>query len=265
MAVTLKNGNTFNKQKFVIPGESLYTIDFGEMMPNFYRLNNMGDVTLYCSTGALPSQNMYDFKANPCGLATFTEPKYSSKLYVYNPINKDVPIILFYWADEFDPSFLAMGEISLNNEGVVETDGIVKGFSTELPAGDNIIGKVELTGSWAQSNNNILTMLREDVATDVINLLIQIAQNTAKPDVEIQQVNISGYETQNVTVNDGWLGNIISSSGTDLSKITVSHDNGVNYMPASQWNLICSNQKARSIIIANDDGSVTTVQFEVHK
>ena len=114
------------------------------MQPNFYRLNNMDDVTLYCSTNNIPSQYFYDFKANPFSVANFAEPKISSKLYISNPANKDVDAIIFYWSDEFNPTFMAVGEISLNNEGVVETDGIVKGFTTELPAGDNKIGKVEL-------------------------------------------------------------------------------------------------------------------------
>lgn len=147
MAVTIKPHQSYNRQKITIPGQSLYTVDFGEMQPNFYRLNNMDDVTLYCSTNNIPSQKFYDFKANPFSVANYAEPKISSKLYIYNPVNKDVDAIIFYWSDEFDPTFMAVGEISLNNEGVVETDGIVKGFTTSLPSGNNTIGKVEITNT----------------------------------------------------------------------------------------------------------------------
>ena len=266
MAVTLKPGKNYNRQKFVVPSESVFTVDFGEMSPNYYRLNNMGDVTLYCATNSLPSQSMYDFKANPLSVANFTEPTNRNKLYIFNPFKKDVNIILTYWSDDFDPTFMAVGEISLNNEGVVETDGIVKGFTCELPAGNNLIGKVEVVGTLEQTmigNNNALAMLREDIANDVLTAItsnftvLQDIKRALTKQLTLITVKINGYETKEVSFSDGYLGKI-----TDYSHSTISVLVGETNYTLTEWNTNCDTLKCSTATICNDDGSALTLTYE---
>lgn len=152
MSITLNEG-TYQRKRFDVPAMSMYTIDFGSEQPNYFRVNNMSDITLYGATNSLPNKNLYDFKINPASVANFAEPKHSSKLYIFNPHDKDAQCIINYWSGEFDATFMAVSEISLNNEGVVETDGIVKGFTTSLPAGENKIGTVGVDGLTAIHNN----------------------------------------------------------------------------------------------------------------
>lgn len=144
--VDLSKNFGYQKTVHTVPAKSLYTVDFEGNKPNYFRLANMGNVTLYCSTMSLPSDTLYEFKADGKSVANFTEPHTRDKLYIYNPTSEPVRIMLTTWAADFDPSFMAISELTINPDVTMKTDGVVKGFTSPLPSGDNKIGKVDVEG-----------------------------------------------------------------------------------------------------------------------
>ena len=152
MAVHLGNNKSYDRKAYTVPSESVFTIDFNGLTCNYFRVNNMSNVTLYCGTASYPNPDFYDFKVNPNAVANFCEPVERPKLYIYNNTKTDAKIILVSWADDFDATFMAVSEITLNNEGVIKTDGTIKGFETELPPGENEIGGVKVTNFKEISN-----------------------------------------------------------------------------------------------------------------
>lgn len=138
------SSKVYNRQKFTIPKNSVYQIQFNGNNPNYYRVNNLGETVIYFATNNTPREDLYDFKCSPNSVANFAEPYTRDFLYCYNPNNVDVDILITYWEGEFDPAFIAFGESTLSVEGTVKTDGVVNAFNTSLPSGDNTIGLVGL-------------------------------------------------------------------------------------------------------------------------
>jgi len=281
MSVTLKPSNTFSRQKVVVPGESLYTVDFGEMQPNFYRINNMDDVTLYCATNSLPSQKLYDFKVNPYAVANYTEPKYSNKLYIYNPVQKDVNVIINFWQDEFDPTFMAVGEISLNNEGVVETDGIIKGFTTELPAGDNKLGSVDVILSdefeyvidgirtnqqeCSSKLSNVIKTLQTDGVKVILSDITDTSIESAITLGNTYQNQIRNHLTQTLYPDIQQIISLLSNSQKTISPVRITDNTNTGYVMDESW-VQCNTDGLEyigEILTCKDLITITTIRATV--
>lgn len=176
------SSKVYNRQKFVIPKNSVYQIQFNGNNPNYYRVNNMGETVLYFATMNTPREDLYDFKCSPNSVANFAEPYTRDFLYCYNPNNVDVDILLTYWEGEFDPSFIAFGESTLSVEGVVKTDGIINAFNAPLPAGSNKIGAVDVVNT---DSNSVPVRVLEgtEKLNDIYNVLYTIAQNGGSGDI----------------------------------------------------------------------------------
>ena len=169
-----------NRQKFIIPKNSVHQIQFNGNNPNYYRVNNLGETTLYFATNNTPREDLYDFKCSPNSISNYAEPFQREFLYCYNPHNVDVEILITYWSGEFDPAFIAFGESTLNVEGTIKTDGVINSFNTSLPEGNNTIGKIELSEgakafiSGLIGETDITTEYLDD---NVSGALMMIAQN----------------------------------------------------------------------------------------
>ena len=188
MPIYLGSNNGYRTQRHTIPAESVYTVDFEGCNPNYYRLMNTGNITLFCATKSLPTTDNYNFKANPISVANFCEPVVRDKLYILNNTKEDVKVILTTWEGEFNPTFMAVSEISLNNEGTIKTDGIINGFTVPLPSGDNTIGKVGLDEKALNPIESILMELGEVWNTDKGTSTIRTAiQDTCDKVKKIQQ------------------------------------------------------------------------------
>lgn len=177
MSILLTNSNSYQREKYTVPAHTVYTIDFNSNTPNYYVVNNMGDGAIYCSTNSIPKMDLYDFKVNAKSQNHFAEPRTRNKLYILNPYTEDIEIIIKSWEGEFDPSFLALSEITIDTATEIKTDGIIKGFTTPLPAGTNKIGSVDVDSpitSVLGGNVNNIRQYAQGTVTELRNILAKL-------------------------------------------------------------------------------------------
>lgn len=138
--------SALQKKNVTVPAHSVTTIDYIDTQPNYFRVQNSGDGTLYCSTANIPTQKQHDFSVKAAGMKMFAEPFYRAKLYVLNSTGNDVNITVLSFRAVFDPLALALSDIAIDLEGAtIESENVISGFETSLPAGSNEIGKVQVS------------------------------------------------------------------------------------------------------------------------
>lgn len=117
---------------------------------NYFHLVNMGAGTLYFSASRIPTDDSYDMKIPAGGGRMHVEPSNRTQVYVYNGSAQAVNFALVYFAAEFDPLVLALTSLestgggSSSGGGGATWDGIINGFDTALPSGNNTLGNVIL-------------------------------------------------------------------------------------------------------------------------
>lgn len=136
--------------------------NFIDTKPNMFIVYNYTDMPIYIGISKIPYDKPLDdtglklqpqgeFIAKPNSFTVFGRPIPCNKLYFYNISGSTIPLTLYSIADVFDINILKDFSANLNEVKLgdisVETDGIIKGFQTgvSLPAGENKIGKVEVT------------------------------------------------------------------------------------------------------------------------
>ena len=138
--------SALQKKAVSLPPYSVTTIDYIDTQPNYFRVQNSGETTLYCSTVNIPTQSQHDFSVKAVGMKMFAEPFNRSKLYIFNPSGDTVNISVLSFRAEFDPLTLALTDIGIDLEGAsIESSNVISGFNVPLPAGGNEIGKVQVT------------------------------------------------------------------------------------------------------------------------
>ena len=137
--------SNFNRQVISIPAYEVATVDFMGVLPNYFRVQNTGSATIFCSPNNIPTKNRYDFSVSGGGLSMYAEPTTKSKLHIYNPAGSAVVCTVITFAAEFDPLILALSNIEVDMPSSIETSNIIGGFSASLPEGSNTIGKVGVT------------------------------------------------------------------------------------------------------------------------
>ena len=162
------NGS-YQRRKHIIPKKSVYTVEFMGARPNYYRLQNMSNTTIYGATISLPRTDLYDFKAQPKAVGNYCEPTQRDTMYLLNPSSEDAEVILTTWADEFDASFMALSEITLDTDVAVDTNNIIKSFETSLPSGKNVIGKVDLNTTDRNNLSSIASAMIASSGTSYLN------------------------------------------------------------------------------------------------
>lgn len=127
---------------------------------NYFHLVNMGAGTLYFSASRIPTDDSYDMKISAGGAKMHVEPSNRTQVYVYNGSAQAVNFALVYFAAEFDPLVLALTSLEStgggggsSSGGGATWDGIINGFDTALPSGNNTLGNVILV------ENNQLTQI----------------------------------------------------------------------------------------------------------
>ena len=135
-----------NRETYIIPKNSVKTIDYKDVEPNYFHIQNLGGTPLYFSSHTIPTTRIYDVKIDGGSIATFTDPYPQYEVYIFNPsATDDINIIMTSFKAPFDPVVLAQANKQISIGGTVETDGVIKGFNTALPAGANKIGKVDIS------------------------------------------------------------------------------------------------------------------------
>lgn len=164
----------FNRQLVTIPPYEVATVDFMGVLPNYFRVQNSGSASVFCSPNNMPTRTRYDFSVSGGGLSMYAEPTTKSKLHIYNPNGSDVTCTVITFAAEFDPLILALSNIEVDMPNSIETSNVIGGFSTSLPQGSNVIGQVGITNfpaDYAKAANQkdyseLLTNLFNVVSAD---------------------------------------------------------------------------------------------------
>ena len=155
MAVNKKFNNLSRKQ-VVVPAFSVATVEYNDSMPNYYRIMNMGESKLYCSTAYIPSPKRYDFAIPAQRGKLYTEPSIRNNLYICNPSGSDIEVVVVAFEAEFEPATLAMSDMEFDVAGqTMETRTVIDSFNAELPQGNNNIGSVGINGALPAGTNNI--------------------------------------------------------------------------------------------------------------
>lgn len=154
MASNLKYSG-LRKMSLEIPPYSMGTFDYMTNPPNYFRLQNRGSSTVYCSTGNIPTEKVYDFVVGGTKTKMYAQPNYSNKLFVFNPSGSPVEVVCVSFSAEFDPLTLAFSEIEISMPETVVQSFAIDGFNVSLPNGSNNIGKVGFSESLPAGNKTI--------------------------------------------------------------------------------------------------------------
>lgn len=137
-----KTATALTKTPVTVAPFSVATLDFIDSKPNYFRVQNSGESTIYCGTSGYPTTHSYDFLVKPSGLMSFADPHAKTKLYIFNPSGTEVNCVVVSFAAEFDPLVLALGQIEIEVPDTIESKSVISSFEASLPEGNNNIGKV---------------------------------------------------------------------------------------------------------------------------
>lgn len=185
--------SNFNRQVVIVPAYEVATVDFMGVIPNYFRVQNGGASTIYCSANNIPTKNRYDFSVSGGGLSMYAEPNTKSKLHIYNPTGSAITCTVITFAGEFDPMILALSNIEVDMPNNIETSNVIGGFSASLPVGANKIGKVDVDNWPTDYAKEAKQKDYSDVLGNIYNQLQADPDYTAKLN-EILTVlgNVSG-------------------------------------------------------------------------
>lgn len=139
-----RNLSSWREQNIVCKA-GINDIDFLDTKPNQFIIQNTSAYPVYVSISKTPSKDSYELYVEKNTTATWGRPIPTSKLYIYNPTNIEIPIKVYSVYDVFDMNILRGSKVYFD-EMKVRTDGIVKGFGAgiSLPSGLNHLGEVSV-------------------------------------------------------------------------------------------------------------------------
>jgi len=151
-----KTLSALTKVRVEIPAYSTNIVDYMDTKPNYFRVQNQGDATIYCGLASMPTDKSFDFSVKGQTMKMYAEPFKRPKLYLYNPSGSPVTAIVVSFQADFDPLAIALSEIQLDfSAATLEVDSTISSFKAALPTGSNKIGKVDLDGAIPAGTNNI--------------------------------------------------------------------------------------------------------------
>lgn len=159
-----KTATALTRNPVVVEPFSVATVDYLDSKPNYFRVQNNGGATVYCSTSGFPTTHNYDFMVKPGSMMSFADPHNRTKFYIFNPSGEAVNCIVVSFAAEFDPLVLALGQIEIEVPDTIESTTVISSFSAPLPPGNNKIGSVVVTNM-----NDYSTVL--DELKNVVNTI----------------------------------------------------------------------------------------------
>jgi len=193
---------------------SMATIDFLDVKPNYFRVQNFGDTRIYCGTSRTPTENNYDFVCKPDGMFMYAEPNPRSFLYIYNPSGNETRVKLIAFAHDFDPLALVFSGIELDFSGTkLEADTAISSFNASLPSGSNNIGKVGVASLPATAP----TLAKQNEIISKLSALVDANANNFVDDVQVyEQQNQDG--TQQICNGGSLIVHLLTNDGdTDFT------------------------------------------------
>ena len=218
--------SALTKNTYTIPAGSVYTVDYLDTKPNYFRVQNQGTTALYCATGFIPKLNKYDFVAPAGGMKLYAEPFRQSRLYVFNPSTEDVRCTVLSFTAEFDPLTLALSDMELDLSGTtLEANTVISGFSSPLPNGYNNIGTVNGSSVYVDEIHGIDDTVVEKFRTQTgesLTYLYNDAETAAeKSTSNVKYVNFiaNDSDTDSISVYLGSSGEITLKAGEVINDI----------------------------------------------
>ena len=185
----------YRNNPYTVEKSSVLTIDFYDSEPTFFRIQNFGTQTLYCSCHRMPTLTMYDFKIEPGTANIWVEPVRQSKLHIYNPGAVDVNCKVMSLYTPFEASALAMSGLKIElDTSNLELSSKITSITTPLPSGSNKIGSVGLSGAIPAGTNKIGSV-------DVANLIDYTAALNEINDLLHMNVPLNLYCDENTNVS----------------------------------------------------------------
>lgn len=149
----------FTKNNVKVPAYGTATVQYADVTPNYFRVQNMGTSVILAGTSIMPSKKRYDFAIGGESIKMYAEPHKRSRLYLLNQSGTDIDCVVVAFEAPFDPLILALSEVSLSlDTSSITISQEISGFNASLPAGTNNIGKVEVSNQKDYTNtlSNIL-------------------------------------------------------------------------------------------------------------
>lgn len=218
--------SALTKNTYTIPAGSVYTVDYLDTKPNYFRVQNQGTTALYCATGFIPKLNKYDFVAPAGGMKLYAEPFRQSRLYVFNPSTENVRCTVLSFTAEFDPLTLALSDMELDLSGTtLEANTVISGFSSPLPNGYNNIGTVNGSSVYVDEIHGIDDIVVEKFRTQTGESLTYLSNNAdtaaEKSTSNVKYVNFisNDSDTDSISVYLGTSGEITLKAGEVINDI----------------------------------------------
>ena len=63
-----------NRESYTIPADSIKTISYNNVNPNYFHIQNNGTGAVYFSAHGIPTKKLYDMKVDGGSISTFTDP-----------------------------------------------------------------------------------------------------------------------------------------------------------------------------------------------
>lgn len=138
--------STTRQRLVTIPPHSRIVVDFPDTKPNYFYLNNLSVSEVYLGVTMIPDQVRYDKMVGPSQETIFARDQGVTSIQLFNGTGTEAVIDLTTFEKEFDPNVLASASVSVSGGGGGgDFDGIIRGHTAPLPAGDNNIGRVKVT------------------------------------------------------------------------------------------------------------------------
>lgn len=162
----------FTKDNVRVPAYGTATVEYSDVTPNYFRVQNVGTSQILAGTSVMPSKKRYDFAIGGESVKMYAEPNKRSRLYLMNQSGSDIDCVVVAFEAPFDPLILALSEVSLSMDTSSMTiSQEISGFKSSLPAGTNNIGSVSIEGE-------VVTLLRKisgNIEGEVVTLLREIS------------------------------------------------------------------------------------------
>lgn len=236
--------SALQKKLVEIPAFNVATVDYLDTQPNYFRVQNNGDGTVYCATSHIPTRTHYDFIVNGASIKMFAEPFYRSKLYIFNPTGNPINVTVLSFRADFDPLALALSDLEIDlSSKELEATSTISGFETSLPEGYNHIGKVEVENQKDyQSTLDVIKGNQKDYTNVLASILTAIGNISGGSDSSsVWTVDYINTLLNNINNDDRQLKCVSGTAGTasytdhsfdsPIKKIhTVSNDGENNIM-----------------------------------
>lgn len=173
-----KNYSGMKVQRLKVPAYTVGAFDFSAPTPNYFRVQNRGTGKVYCSTSGYPTEHIYDFSIKGERAKLYAQPFSANRLYVFNPNGSELEVVCTSFSADFDPLALSLTELEIEMPDNIESNMVISGFTTPLPAGGNKLGSVDVANFPSLSTFATLAKQNEmlDHMSDMVSHLTDLVQ-----------------------------------------------------------------------------------------